>query len=58
MTNKIDISVIIPVYNEEESIKPLFDEISKAIDDNYSYEIIFIDDGSNDTSKKNNFRIS
>ena len=50
MTNKIDISVIIPVYNEEESIKPLFDEISKAI--------IFIDDGSNDTSKKNNFRIS
>ena len=47
----MNISIIIPLYNEEESI----DELAKWIDkvlkkNNLSYEIIFIDDGSNDSS--------
>lgn len=49
--NKLDISVVIPLYNEEESLKELADWIAKVmVANNYSYEVIFIDDGSNDTS--------
>jgi len=49
----IDISVVIPLYNEEESLPELTTWIKKIMDDNsFSYEIIFIDDGSNDSSWK------
>jgi len=42
-------SIIIPVYNEEDSVFALYGEIRKAIDPiNKPYEIIFIDDGSTD----------
>ncbi len=45
----MDLSVVIPVYNEEESIEPLLDELLAALDPTgKSYEIIFIDDGSTD----------
>lgn len=47
------LSVIIPLYNEEESLNPLANEIRKALKSiNLSYEIIFIDDGSSDNSLK------
>lgn len=47
----MDISVVIPLFNEEESLVELHDWIVRVMDENnYSYEIIFIDDGSNDTS--------
>ena len=47
----MDISVVIPLYNEEESIQELHDWIRKVMNENnYSYEIIFIDDGSEDKS--------
>ena len=47
----MDISVVIPLYNEEESLKELHDRIRKVMQDNdYSYEIIFVDDGSTDNS--------
>ena len=51
MKNKIDISIIIPVYNEEKSINPLFKEIIKALNNISNWELIFIDDGSSDSSK-------
>jgi len=44
------ISVIIPVYNEVESINELHKQIVKALEDYSTYEIIFIDDGSSDGS--------
>tara|TARA_B100000131_G_scaffold255870_1_gene250485 strand:+ start:166 stop:1095 length:930 start_codon:yes stop_codon:yes gene_type:complete len=48
-----NITIIIPIYNEELSINPLYDEIKSVIDDNFNkYEIIFVDDGSNDSSFK------
>ena len=45
------ISVVIPLFNEEESISELAQWIDKVLKkNNLSYEIIFIDDGSNDSS--------
>lgn len=47
----IDISIIIPAKNEEESIEILYDGITKVLSElKKSYEIIFIDDGSTDTT--------
>jgi glycosyltransferase involved in cell wall biosynthesis len=47
----MDLSVIIPVYNEEDSILELSDWIERVCTGaGISYEIIFIDDGSSDTS--------
>ena len=45
----MNLSIIIPAFNEEESIKPLVNLIFKNLDKNLEdFEIIFIDDGSND----------
>lgn len=50
-SDKLDISVVIPLYNEEESLQELADWIAKVMTDhNFSYEVLFIDDGSSDTS--------
>ena len=47
----MDISVIIPLYNEEESLTELCDWIIRVMkENNFSYEIILIDDGSKDRS--------
>ncbi len=49
--NNMEISVVIPLLNEEESLQELHDWIAKVMQSNrYLYEIIFIDDGSTDTS--------
>lgn len=49
----MNISVIIPLLNEEESLPELTHWIGRVMDNNkFSYEIIFIDDGSTDTSWK------
>ncbi len=47
----MNLSIIIPLLNEEESINELYQWITKVMQSNgYSYELIFIDDGSNDKS--------
>ena len=47
----MNISVVIPLLNEQESLTELHDWISKVMQSNhFSYEIIFIDDGSTDDS--------
>ena len=47
----MDLSLVIPIYNEEENIPLLYAEIKEVLDStSYQYEIIFIDDGSSDTS--------
>ncbi len=49
----MNISVVIPLLNEQESLKELYDWIAKVMQSNsFSYEIIFIDDGSTDASWK------
>ncbi len=47
----MNLSIVIPLLNEEESIKELHDWIAQVMQSNhFLYEIIFIDDGSNDNS--------
>ena len=47
----MNISVVIPLLNEDESLKELHDWIAKVMQSNrFLYEIIFIDDGSTDNS--------
>lgn len=49
----MNISVVIPLLNEDESLNELYDWIAKVMQSNrYSYEILFIDDGSTDNSWK------
>ncbi len=49
--NKIDISVVIPLFNEAESLPELYAWIKRVMEKNgFSYEIIFVDDGSSDNS--------
>ncbi len=65
MKKSLELSIIIPTYNESENIKPLFNRIAKALA-NTEYEIIFVDDNSMDgtidkikeiTSKHNNIKL-
>lgn len=47
----MDISVVIPLYNEEESLPELTEWIRKVMNENhFTYEIILVDDGSKDKS--------
>ena len=47
----MDISIVVPLLNEEESLQELHDWIAKVMQSNrFSYEILFIDDGSDDAS--------
>lgn len=52
-------SIIIPVYNEEENIFTLIDQINKALPiQEYSYEIILVNDGSTDKTLENIKKVS
>ena len=47
----MDISIIVPLFNEDESIPELFAWIDRVMKENhFTYEVIFIDDGSTDRS--------
>ena len=47
----MDISVVIPLYNEEKSLRELFAWIRKVLErDQLTFEVIFVDDGSQDSS--------
>ena len=43
------LSIVVPCYNEEESVEIFFDEIQKTLVD-FDYEVIFINDGSDDST--------
>lgn len=51
VNEKIDISIVVPLYNEEESLPELQDWIARVMTENkFSYEVIFVNDGSTDRS--------
>jgi len=45
-----ELSVVVPLLDEQENLRPLYDQIRQALDGRYAYEIIFVDDGSTDGS--------
>ncbi len=47
-----ELSVVLPVYNEEDNLKPLHQELETVLESmGISYEIIYVDDGSRDNSR-------
>ena len=51
--NIMDITIIVPLYNEEESLNELYKWIERVMHENgFSYQVMFIDDGSTDGSWK------
>ncbi|MBO6578653.1 MAG: glycosyltransferase family 2 protein [Thalassospira sp.] len=49
--NLTELSVIVPIYNEEESIKPLCERLLSVLDEmGKPFEVIFVNDGSSDNS--------
>jgi len=44
----IDVSIVVPVRNEEGNVAPLIAEIAAALDGRWAYEIIYVNDGSTD----------
>jgi len=52
------ISVIIPFYNEEDNIEPLYEQLTNTLKDlKREYKIIFVDDGSTDNSFRNMLKV-
>lgn len=51
MNNNVDLTILIPLYNEEESLRELHSWIDRVVVEmGVSYEVLFIDDGSTDNS--------
>ena len=46
------LSIIVPVYNEEKTVIKILEKIKKNTPDFFKYEIMVIDDGSTDQTKK------
>ena len=47
----VEISVVVPVYNEEDNLRPLFDRLCATMDKmGRPWEVIFVNDGSSDKS--------
>jgi len=47
-THGLDVSVVIPVCNEQENVEPLAREIHAALAGRFAFQTIFVDDGSTD----------
>lgn len=52
MSNRPSLSVVIPLFNEEESVGPLIDEVREALDPRPDWELVLVDDGSRDATVK------
>jgi dolichol-phosphate mannosyltransferase len=46
----VAVSIVVPVRNEAENIAPVIEEIAKALDGRWAYEIIYVNDGSTDAT--------
>lgn len=45
------VSIVVPLYNEEDNVRPVYDAIKSAMDaERKEYEILFVDDGSTDST--------
>lgn len=48
MSGRVDVSVVVPVLNEEASLSALVDEVREALDGVHDWELVVVDDGSTD----------
>ena len=46
----MELSVVVPVHNEADNLRPLLQEIDQALEGLYRYEVIYVDDGSSDAT--------
>jgi len=46
------VSIVVPVRNEADNIAPLVGEIAKAIDGQWPFEVVYVNDGSNDATEQ------
>ena len=46
----MDLSLVIPVFNEQDNVQPLLAEVRSVLDGDFDYEVIFVDDGSTDNT--------
>jgi dolichol-phosphate mannosyltransferase len=53
-----ELSVVVPVHNEAENLNRLTDEIRRALEDRVDYEIVYVDDGSQDGSAEGLARLA
>ncbi|MBM4104344.1 MAG: glycosyltransferase family 2 protein [Planctomycetes bacterium] len=49
-SSKALLSIVVPVFNEAGNLRPLHEEITRAMQGRFDYEIIYVDDGSTDSS--------
>jgi dolichol-phosphate mannosyltransferase len=49
-TAAVAVSIVVPVRNEEDNLAPLIAEIAGALDGRWSYEIVYVNDGSTDST--------
>jgi glycosyltransferase involved in cell wall biosynthesis len=49
VNSRVDVSVVVPVFNELENLEELYSQLTKAMD-RREYELLFVDDGSTDAS--------
>ena len=49
----MQLSVVVPLYNEQDNIQPLIDAVAAALSSHGPYELILVDDGSNDKTVAN-----
>jgi dolichol-phosphate mannosyltransferase len=49
-TSAVAVSIIVPVRNEAENVKPLIAEIAAALEGRWNYEIVYVNDGSTDAT--------
>lgn len=45
-----DVSIVVPVRNEQDNVAPLIAEIAAALDGRWAYEIVYVNDGSTDAT--------
>jgi glycosyltransferase involved in cell wall biosynthesis len=45
-----EVSVVVPLLNEQDNINPLYEQLTQILSGKFDYEIIFVDDGSDDDS--------
>ncbi|MFC1764286.1 glycosyltransferase family 2 protein [Planctomycetota bacterium] len=50
LNSRPQLSVVVPLLNEEDNLEPLYDQITTVLSGQYNYELIFVDDGSTDRS--------